>query len=62
MKTQQMISPSRQCSSTLVGLSQGFLNKNYVTTMDNPPINSYSGTSWFLPVPSTEIGIDETAL
>jgi hypothetical protein len=46
----------------MVGLSQGFLKKNNVTTMGNTPINSCSGTNWFFPVPSTEIGIDVTAL
>jgi hypothetical protein len=30
-----LVSPSRQCSITPVGLGQGFLSKNNVTTLDH---------------------------
>jgi transposase len=37
MKNQQLVSPSRQCSSTPVTLVKDFLKKNNVTTLEHPP-------------------------
>ena len=34
MENQQLVSPSRQCSSTSVSFGQGFLAKNNVTTLE----------------------------
>jgi len=52
----RFVSPSRQCSSTPVGLGQGF------DSTGASPIISRHGSSWFLPVPSNEISIEATAL
>jgi hypothetical protein len=35
MKNQKFVSPSRQCSSTQVGLVKDFLAKNNVTTLEH---------------------------
>jgi len=37
VENQQFVSPSRQCSSTPVGLVKDFLAKNNVTTLKHPP-------------------------
>ena len=37
MENQQLVSPSRTCSSTPVVLVKGFLAKNNVTTLEYPP-------------------------
>jgi hypothetical protein len=37
IENQQLVSPSRQCSSTPVGLIMDFLAKNNVTTLKYPP-------------------------
>jgi hypothetical protein len=37
MENQQLVSPSRQCSSTSVSLVKDFLAKNNETTMQHPP-------------------------
>ena len=37
MENQQLVSPSRKCSSTPVGFGQDFLANNNVTTMEHPP-------------------------
>jgi len=38
MENQQLVSPSRQCSSTPIGFGQGFfLTKKNVTKLDYPP-------------------------
>jgi len=52
MKNQQLVSPSRQCSSTMVGFGQGFLSKEQYDNTAASPILSWTGSSWFLPVPS----------
>ena len=52
-ENQQLVSQSRQCSSTPVSLGHGFLSKEQSTLL-----------SWFqliLPVPSTDIRIEGTA-
>ena len=51
MENQQLLSLSRQCSSTPVGFDKGFLTKNNnVTTLQHPPYWPVSA------VPSTAIG------
>jgi hypothetical protein len=37
MEKHQLLSPSRQCSSTPVGFGQGLLSKDNVTTLQHPP-------------------------
>jgi hypothetical protein len=37
MESQQLVSPSRQCSSTPVGFVKDFLAKNNVTTLAHSP-------------------------
>ena len=49
MENQQLILPSRQCSSTPVGFSQGFLNKERCENTETSPILSWPGFSWYLP-------------
>jgi len=36
MENQQLVSHSRQCSSTPVGFGEGFLKENNVTTLECP--------------------------
>ena len=56
MKNQQLVPPSRQCSSTPVRFGQGFRSKkNNVTTLQHPTYSPVS--SWYLRVPSTECSI-----
>jgi len=56
------ISPSRQCSSTPVSFGQEFHSKEQYDNTGVSPILSRPSSSWFLPVPSTEISIEGTAL
>jgi len=51
-KNQQLVSTSRQCSSTVVGFGQGFLSKEQCDSTAASLIFSWTGSSWFLPVPS----------
>ena len=62
MENQQLVSPSRQCSSTPVGFGQVFLNKEQRDHTGASPIFSLPGSSWLLPVPSIDISIVGTAL
>jgi len=62
MENQQFVSPSRQCSSTPVAFCQGCLSKEQFDNTGASPILSWAGCSWFLPVPSTEISTEGTAL
>jgi len=55
-------SPSRQCSSTQVAFDLGFLSQEQCDNTGASPILSWTGCSWFLPVPSTAISIEGTAL
>jgi len=55
MEDQQLVSPSRQCSSTPVGFDQAFLSKEQC---DNTGANPGPGSSRFLAVPSTEFSIE----
>ena len=54
MENQQLVSPSRQCSSTPVGSGHGFLSKEQCDNTGESSILSSPGCSWFLPVPLTE--------
>jgi len=58
----QLVSSSRQCSSTPVGFRQEFHNKEQCYNPRESLIHSWLGSSWFSPVPSTEMSIKETAL
>jgi hypothetical protein len=40
MENQQLVSTSRQCSSTPVGFFKDFLAKNNVTTLEHPPAHT----------------------
>jgi len=60
MDNRQLISPSRQRTSTPVGFGQGFLSKEQYDNTEACPILSWLGSSWFLPVPSTENSNDGT--
>ena len=60
MENQQLVSPSRQCSSTPVGFGHGFLSKEQCVNTGASPILSWPGCCWSLPVPSTEISIEGT--
>jgi hypothetical protein len=62
MGNQEFISPSRQCSSTLVGFCLGFLGKEQCDNTAAFPILSWPGYSLFLPVSSTEISNEGPAL
>jgi hypothetical protein len=62
MENQRLVSPSRQCSSTPVDFGiKNFLAKNNETTLEHPPYSPNLGPA-DLPVPSTEISIEGTAL
>jgi hypothetical protein len=61
MKNQQLVSPSRQCSTTPVGFGQGFLNKEQCGH-EYPPYSPNLTPFDFLPIPSTEMNIEETAI
>jgi hypothetical protein len=41
MENQQLVSPSRQCSSTPVGSVKDFLTKNNVTTLEHSSYSSH---------------------
>jgi len=58
MENQQLVSSSRQCSSSPVGFSQGFLSKEQCDNTGAAPILCWPGSSWFLPVTSTGISIE----
>jgi hypothetical protein len=62
MGNQQFISPSRQCSSTQVGFGQGFLSKEQHDNKETSPYSPDLAPAKCLPVPSTEISIEGTAL
>ena len=55
-------SPSRQCSSTRVAFGLGFLSQQKCNNTGASPILSWTVCIWFLPVPSTEISTEGTAL
>jgi hypothetical protein len=59
MESQQLVSSSRQCSSTPVGFGHRVLSEEQC---DNPGASLWPGSSRCLPVPSTEFSIEETAL
>jgi hypothetical protein len=48
-KKLQLVSPSRQCYSTPVGFSQGFLAKDNVTTLEHPPYSFNLDPAEFYP-------------
>jgi len=58
----ELFSPSRQCSSTPAGFGQGFPSKKQCDYAEESPILSLPVSNRLLPVPSTEIIIEETAL
>jgi hypothetical protein len=60
MENQQLVFRSRQCSSTPAGCGHGFTSKETTDNTEAFPIHSWHGSSWFLPVPSTEISIEWT--
>ena len=62
MKKQQLVSPSWQRSRTLVIFGQWFLSKEQHDNTGASPILSSPGSCWFWTVPSTEIGVEGTAL
>jgi len=62
MENQQLVSPSQQRSSTPVGFGQGFRSKEQCDNTGASPILFWPDSSLFLPVLSTEISIEETAL
>ena len=55
-------SPTRQCSSTPVGFGLVFLSTEQCDNIGASPILYRPGCSSFLPVLSTEMNIEETAL
>jgi len=57
MENEQLISPSRQCSSTPVGFGKVLLSKDQCDNTAASPILAWPGSSWFLPVPSIKISI-----
>ena len=59
---QQLVSPPRQCCSAPVGFGQEFLSKEQYENTEATPILTWPVSSWFLPVPSTEISIEGTIL
>jgi hypothetical protein len=62
MENQQLFSPSRKCSCTPVGFSQGFfLAESNVATLDHPPFSPDLATADFLPVSSNEINTERKA-
>jgi len=61
-ENQQLVSPPRQCSSTPVGFGHRFLSKEQCDNTEAYPILTWPVSSWFLPVPSTEISIEGTIL
>jgi len=58
MENKYMLSFPWQCSSTPVGFGQGFLTKEQCDNTGASPLLSRPGSSWFLPVPATEISIE----
>jgi hypothetical protein len=46
MENQQLVSPSRQCSSTPVNFGKIFLSKNNITTLEHPHIP----LTWLQPI------------
>jgi len=59
MENQELVSPSRQCSSTPDGYGQGFLRTE---RCDNTGAFSDLSTSDFLPIPSSQMSTEGTAL
>jgi hypothetical protein len=59
MENEQLVSPSRQCSSTPVGFDQAFLNKEQ---HDNTGASPDLAPAVLLPVRSTEFSFEGTAL
>jgi len=62
MKNQQFVSLTQQCSSTQDSSGQGFLSKEQGNNTGKSPIPFSTDSSSLLPVPSTEISIEEMAL
>ena len=60
MQIQQLVSPSRQCSSTPVGFGQRVFSKERCDNMKHQL--SWPGFNWFLLAPSTEISTAGKAL
>jgi hypothetical protein len=58
MENQHLLSPLQQRSCTLVSFGQWFLNKEQCDNTGASPIPSWPGSSWFLPIPLTEISIE----
>jgi len=61
MNNQQLVPPSRQCSTTPVGFCQGFLN-NELCDHEYPPHSPNLASIDFLPVPATEMSIEEAEI
>jgi hypothetical protein len=62
MENQQLVSLSRQCSSTPVGFGQGFLSEEQCDNTGASPKLSLPAFGWFQPVPLIEISNEGTAL
>jgi len=61
MNNQQLVTSSRQCSTTPVSFGQEFLKKEQ-SDHEYPPYSPSLAPVEFLPVPATEISTEETAL
>jgi len=62
MENQQLVCPSRQCSSTQVGFGEGFLYKEQRDNTGTSPILSWPGSGCFLPTLSNAVSIIGAAL
>jgi len=62
IKNLKLVPRSRQCSSTPVGFGQGFFSQVQCDNTGASSILSWPGSTWHLPVPSTEISIEGTTL
>jgi hypothetical protein len=62
MDNQQLVSRSEQCSSTPVGYSQGFRNKEKSGNTGESPMLSLHANGLFLLVSTNEISIEGTVL
>ena len=58
-ENQQMFSPSQQCSSTLVGLGEGFLSKERCDNIEASPTLFWPGSSQFLSGSSLKSALKE---
>jgi len=61
MENQQLVSLSRQCSSTPVGFGHGFLSKEQ-SDITGAPLHTPDPASADLSVSSTEISLEGTAI